>query len=549
MDDFRGLGQLFLDKAEELCRDLMFDVLPDVDLAKVRDDLTNMNRGFSFVQHQANQLSNAYLDLSARACTTRRNGLLKDGCWNWNAIYLYMKKKEALLEALAGVLYTTGGQMPRASELFSLECQNGATRARGIYVYDGFVVYLTRHHKAKRSTNREFYVVRFLPLRPGRIVYYYLAYIRPFTEMLQREDTVRVALRGAPPPKSTFLFYSDQDPDKPWESRRLTAVLRKASSRTWGWPVNTQLCRQLTVAITEKHVKEVYRRFNWHDDKGPGADLNVAFAWQSGHRPLQRAITYGLDGAFPTHLQPGLLRVYEWASTRWHEFLHQPSKVMPLTQRASAVAPRQQSPPLSMSTDRQSQNEFQGEDELLSSVSPESHQDPTKKRKQPGADASATHKRITAPNVGQQVAPDDEPSRPTKRRALVRVQQPPGSQAPVTESQCTVTECLEIQDCSERPELPRRTSLSATMRESQPTTSMLSRFPPDYGNVGPCVPHFIPTPCLGFPRFLKCPVRLRRVARYSTIFHNASSDVGLSLTASSRLLILGHVRSEPPGFA
>ena len=53
------------------------------------------------------------------------------------------------------------------------------------------------------------------------------------------------------------------------------------------------------------------------------------FAWQSGHRPLQRGTTYGLDGAFPTLLQPQLLEPYQWASSRWHEFLHLPSKLAP----------------------------------------------------------------------------------------------------------------------------------------------------------------------------------------------------------------------------
>lgn len=57
------------------------------------------------------------------------------------------------------------------------------------------------------------------------------------------------------------------------------------------------------------------------------AHRNVVFAWQSGHRPLQRGVTYGLDGAFLTRLQPQLLELYEWASTRWYEFLHLPSKI------------------------------------------------------------------------------------------------------------------------------------------------------------------------------------------------------------------------------
>jgi len=47
------------------------------------------------------------------------------------------------------------------------------------------------------------------------------------------------------------------------------------------------------------------------------------FAWQSGHRPLQRGTGYGIDGAYPDSLQPALLRVYYWASTEWHRFLQQ----------------------------------------------------------------------------------------------------------------------------------------------------------------------------------------------------------------------------------
>ena len=65
----------------------------------------------------------------------------------------------------------------------------------------------------------------------------------------------------------------------------------------------------------------MYESFNQYDDRGPTADLNVVFAWQAGHRPIQRGSTYGLDGAFPTKLQPALLRVYERVSNRMHEFL------------------------------------------------------------------------------------------------------------------------------------------------------------------------------------------------------------------------------------
>lgn len=100
----------------------------------------------------------------------------------------------------------------------------------------------------------------------------------------------------------------------------------RATSEVWQQKVNARLYRHIAIAITERHVLEVYLPFNSYDDENTNADLNVAFAWQSGHRPLQRGITYGLNGAFPNRLQPALLRAYEWASTRWHEFIRQPSR-------------------------------------------------------------------------------------------------------------------------------------------------------------------------------------------------------------------------------
>src|SRR5439155_1348155 len=127
-----------------------------VDLATVKDDLTNTEYGFSFVQHPANGLADAYLDLLSPACTRGRDGLVHGGRWSNRAISLYRKKAETFLETLVGGLHVVGGQTGRGSELFSLECQNGLYTERGVYVYNRSMITLTRHHKAKRSNNGEF---------------------------------------------------------------------------------------------------------------------------------------------------------------------------------------------------------------------------------------------------------------------------------------------------------------------------------------------------------------------------------------------------------
>ncbi|KAH7112338.1 hypothetical protein B0J13DRAFT_659248, partial [Dactylonectria estremocensis] len=180
----------------------------------------------------------------------------------------------------------------------------------------------------KRQTNREFYVARFLPIRLGQVLYLYLDYIRKPANILRRDRQES--------PETRLLFHSN---GRTWPTSRLTDILTKATLGVWQQAVNVRLYRQLAIAITEKHVREVHTPLNRYDDCSSDADINVVLAWQGGHRPLQRGITYGLDGAYPYRLQPTLLRAYEWASTRWHEFLHQPSRNLSLLSEQVSTIP------------------------------------------------------------------------------------------------------------------------------------------------------------------------------------------------------------------
>jgi Orsellinic acid/F9775 biosynthesis cluster protein D len=327
MGDFRRLPEYFIEQAEGLCNELMLNWRPSVDLAEIKDDMMDMTQGFSFVKHTRNRLQEAYLELYERACTSRLRGLSRAGSRNGKATLAWMKKEEAFRSVLAGCMHVGSGQVPRCKELLSLWCVNGEFGPRGIYVYNGSMVYIIRHHKAKRSTNREFVVARFLPVQIGHLLYKYLVYIRPLVDMFYRESCAgsRDDVQHSP-----LLFRAEMAlSSKPWPTSRFTSILKEATKKAWDLPVSSQTFRQLCIAISEKHVREVYEPFNRFDDTGANADRNVVFAWQSGHRPLQRGSTYGLDGAFPTKLQPQLLHLYRWASTRWHEFLHLPSKYPP----------------------------------------------------------------------------------------------------------------------------------------------------------------------------------------------------------------------------
>ena len=123
----------------------------------------------------------------------------------------------------------------------------------------------------------------------------------------------------------SFLFSSLQEPEKLWRADRLTSALKKLTLDIAGLEFGVRAYRQLSIAVTERHLAHISSPFNRYDDKGADAKIEVAFAWQSGHRPLQRGTSYGIDAAFPDSLQPALLRVYKWASEEWHRFLDRSS--------------------------------------------------------------------------------------------------------------------------------------------------------------------------------------------------------------------------------
>lgn len=250
--------------------------------------------------------------------------------WNMAAVYSYLEMEIQFLLEIMLVMYILAGQGPRSPELFSLEHRNGESTSRGVCVHDGSLVYIIRHAKARKATNNEFQVARYLGSKESRLLATYLIYVRPFTDML-----CRVCLKHENGRRR--LFASPNSPDTPWKVQMLTNALKALTKDICGSSFGVQIYRLISIAVTEKHVKQVSKPFNRYDDKTVAADIEVAYSWQSGHRPIQRGATYGIDGAFPDSLQPALLRVYRWASEEWQIFMNLGS-----VQRESQSTPRSQ---------------------------------------------------------------------------------------------------------------------------------------------------------------------------------------------------------------
>ncbi|EWZ28964.1 hypothetical protein FOZG_17402 [Fusarium oxysporum Fo47] len=262
---FRSLAHEALRQASAHCKRLMYDWDPsDVDLANVWDRLPNTTNGYSFVSDPVNGLEDAYLELFMRACVSPID----------------------------------------------------ASRLRGICNYGARLCAVTRSHKARLTTNNEFQVARFFSPVVSKLVYRFLVYIRPTAVA-----TLRKCFHYNP---SAVLLFTPLHRQATWTTKAFTDEIHRLSKSVPGiaFQMGARLYRQISITTTKRHVSRATAPFNRFNDISSSSYIgqDITFAWQSGHRPLQRQTTYGLNGTFPDQLQPALLNIYAGFSAKWHAF-------------------------------------------------------------------------------------------------------------------------------------------------------------------------------------------------------------------------------------
>ncbi|KAH7142951.1 hypothetical protein B0J13DRAFT_636782 [Dactylonectria estremocensis] len=380
MENFRGLAREVCETATVRCKRLMYDWEPDdIDLQHIRDRISTTTPGYSFITDPANQLEGAYLELFMRACVSPIDGLLKmhtkdESTWDIAAAQSYLDAHDEFLKTLMVLMNLDGGQSARISELLTLEQCNGPSQQRGICIWGAKICSITRHHKARLVTNNEFYVARFFSTPVSRLIFRYLVYIRPLAQTILRKCFSYTS-------ENTLLFVCLSQAGRrssSWTTSTFTQELRRYCAAAPGVPsrFGAQLYRQVSIVITERHVRTAAAHFNRFDDITSHATEEVAYAWQSGHRPMQRHTTYGLDGAFPDHLQPSLLRIYARISGDWHAFLwggqqqrsHVHSRIEELLHSLEAGADLQES--LNRAADATLDNGDDGDDDMAPTAEP-----------------------------------------------------------------------------------------------------------------------------------------------------------------------------------
>lgn len=160
--------------------------------------------------------------------------------WKMDAVHRYLREETSMLRNVMLMMYLRGGQAPRTTEFLRIECYNGPSTSRGIYIHCGSIVYVTRHSKARRMTNQEFEVARYLPKEDSTLVATYFAFIRPFADMLNRVCFGYNKERR-------LMFASPDKADRHWQYV-LTSALKNLTQELCEQPFGVQVYRQLSIA-------------------------------------------------------------------------------------------------------------------------------------------------------------------------------------------------------------------------------------------------------------------------------------------------------------
>lgn len=87
----------------------MYELKPQVPVDRLRDDMANNRAGYSFVHDPRNELEDAYLDLSKRACLSPLDGLISRERWSIPHVNRYLAREREFVQHLMLLLYLLGG--------------------------------------------------------------------------------------------------------------------------------------------------------------------------------------------------------------------------------------------------------------------------------------------------------------------------------------------------------------------------------------------------------------------------------------------------------
>lgn len=212
--------------------------------------------------------------------------------WNQRNLHSYFHLITKFLEKLMLLMHITGGQPPRAPEIFSVRFGNSInTGIRNVFLENGLICFVTYYHKGYSISGSTKIIHRYLPQEVGELYVYYLWLLVPFLQ--------RVYADCSKIPFSEFLFrkigiYRNTKKSE-FKSDDLRRVFRRETSIGLNIAIKPSQYRHIAIGIARKFLKKGIRfdydefDFEQSDDLDNDDDI---FDYQAAHTPKIDGTTY-----------------------------------------------------------------------------------------------------------------------------------------------------------------------------------------------------------------------------------------------------------------
>jgi hypothetical protein len=288
-----------------------------MDINALEDDMSFRKRGSYFVTNRQNRLMSSWEDKTVMWMLASRRGRKmrrEDGSWHTRRVKEYLREVDKFRELLLFCMHVTGGQPARGPEILSLRYKNGLSQDRNIFVLDGLVMSVTRYHKTQSQWDVPKAVPRFMPWRVGQLVTVYLTYVQPLMERLS------VAV-GHGCGRSEYIWA---DANGPWDTTKLTKVMKQRSGEDLGAALGTMDYRHAAVGIGRRFVGSEFARGYQAENEEvdePEVESDDPLEISAGRGSAVGVNRYAVPSDIVKHLSEKSIQTFRPLSESWHRFL------------------------------------------------------------------------------------------------------------------------------------------------------------------------------------------------------------------------------------
>ena len=286
-----------------------------IDLDMIQDDLTFTLRGHSFVKGSKNGLADGRTYMIEQMLRQRGKYRLRtpDKKWKLRNVRRWLAACDDFLEHLLFAVHSTYGSLARGTELTAIRHRNGAMQDRNHMLIDGMSTIIIRYHKSQALFDTPKIIPRFLPWRVSQLAVIYLVHPQPFREFLLSQTQ-----KQRP---SDHIWHNAHGP---WETDRLTRVIKRQTALHLGHRFHTLDFRHIVISIGREVVGEKFAA-GYKEELGeveePEKEENDPLEVASGRGDVIGALRYGVRADIVKHLTPKLIESLRPMSTGWHRFL------------------------------------------------------------------------------------------------------------------------------------------------------------------------------------------------------------------------------------